>query len=168
MISFLVVREKVWTEERDSRGDGKGEAVKSGQSVDYLLQQTWIPKTVMPCYRSHTSCGSSRRLLPFGSLNASPFSCLCRYRGRIELTKRSNSAPTETGMSRLSLSDTDKQARDWFAETTKALGCTVTTDAMGNQFAIRPGLKDGPPTVAGSHLDTQPTVSSFLSHTDTR
>jgi len=29
------------------------------------------------------------------------------------------SAPTETGMSRLSLSDTDKQARDWFASTTK-------------------------------------------------
>ncbi|THY32591.1 amidase [Aureobasidium pullulans] len=64
-------------------------------------------------------------------------------------------------MSRLSLSDTDKQARDWFAETTKALGCTVTTDAMGNQFAIRPGLKDGPPTVAGSHLDTQPTGGRY-------
>ena len=59
-------------------------------------------------------------------------------------------------MSRLSLSDTDKQARDWFATTTEALGCKVTTDAMGNQFAIRPGLQDGPATCAGSHLDTQP------------
>ena len=28
VISFLVVREKVWTEERDSRGDEKGEAVR--------------------------------------------------------------------------------------------------------------------------------------------
>lgn len=70
-----------------------------------------------------------------------------------------HSAETETGMSRLSLSDTDKQSRDWFTETTKALGCTVTVDAMGNQFAVRPGQKEGPPTFAGSHLDTQPTVS---------
>ncbi|KAK3704151.1 hypothetical protein LTR37_013991 [Vermiconidia calcicola] len=69
---------------------------------------------------------------------------------------------TETGMSRLSLSDTDKQARDWFAETTTSLGCTVHTDAMGNQFAIRPGLdNDQPPTYAGSHLDTQPTGGRY-------
>lgn len=64
-------------------------------------------------------------------------------------------------MSRLSLSDTDKQARDWFASTTQSLGCHVTTDAMGNQFAIRPGLKEGPPTYAGSHLDTQPTGGRY-------
>ena len=50
------------------------------------------------------------------------------------------SGPTEIGMSRLSLSDTDRQARDWFAETTKALGCKVHYDAMGNQFAVRPGM----------------------------
>lgn len=61
-------------------------------------------------------------------------------------------------MARLSLSDADKQARDWFQETTEALGCTVTVDAMGNQFAVRKGLKDGAPTYAGSHLDTQPSV----------
>ena len=68
------------------------------------------------------------------------------------------SGPTEIGMSRLSLSDTDKQARDWFDTTTRALGCTVTVDQMGNQFAVRSGSKKGPPTFAGSHLDTQPTV----------
>lgn len=61
-------------------------------------------------------------------------------------------------MSRLSLSDTDKQARDWFVETTKSLGCKVTIDNMGNTFAVRPGKKEGAPTYAGSHLDTQPTV----------
>ncbi|KAL1305183.1 hypothetical protein AAFC00_002104 [Neodothiora populina] len=71
------------------------------------------------------------------------------------------SDPTETGMSRLSLSDSDKKARDWFDATTKALGCTVTVDKMGNQFAVRPGLKDGPPTCAGSHLDTQPTGGRY-------
>ena len=64
-------------------------------------------------------------------------------------------------MSRLSLSDTDKQARDWFAATTELLGCKVTTDAMGNQFAIRPGLNDGPATCAGSHLDTQPSGGRY-------
>lgn len=68
------------------------------------------------------------------------------------------SASTETGMARLSLSDPDKQARDWFAKTVQDLGCVVTTDAMGNQFAVRKGLHDGAPTNAGSHLDTQPTV----------
>ncbi|KAI5370869.1 putative peptidase M20, bacterial exopeptidase dimerization domain-containing protein [Septoria linicola] len=69
--------------------------------------------------------------------------------------------PTEIGMARLSLSDTDKQARDWFAETTQALGCKVHYDAMGNQFAVRPGLNEGHPTYAGSHLDTQPSGGRY-------
>ena len=65
-------------------------------------------------------------------------------------------------MSRLSLSDTDKQARDWFASTTESLGCKVHTDEMGNQFAIRPGLdNEAHPTYAGSHLDTQPTGGRY-------
>lgn len=46
-------------------------------------------------------------------------------------------AETETGMSRLALTDSDKQARDWFAETVSELGCKVEVDEMGNQFAIR-------------------------------
>lgn len=33
-------------------------------------------------------------------------------------------------MSRLSLSDSDKSARDWFVETTRSLGCQVSVDAM--------------------------------------
>jgi acetylornithine deacetylase/succinyl-diaminopimelate desuccinylase-like protein len=65
-------------------------------------------------------------------------------------------------MSRLALSDTDKQARDWFVQTTEDLGCKVTVDAMGNIFAVRPGLNnDAPPTFAGSHLDTQPTGGRY-------
>jgi hydantoinase/carbamoylase family amidase len=64
-------------------------------------------------------------------------------------------------MSRLALSDSDKQARDWFAKTTKALDCTVTVDTMGNQFAVRKGKREGPPTCAGSHLDTQPTGGRY-------
>lgn len=65
-------------------------------------------------------------------------------------------------MSRLALSDADKKARDWFVHATKALGCQVTVDAMGNIFAVRPGLRnDKPPTFVGSHLDTQPTGGRY-------
>lgn len=65
-------------------------------------------------------------------------------------------------MSRLALSDTDKQARDWFVETTKSLGCSVTVDAMGNTFAVRPGRRnDVAPIFAGSHLDTQPAAGRY-------
>jgi acetylornithine deacetylase/succinyl-diaminopimelate desuccinylase-like protein len=64
-------------------------------------------------------------------------------------------------MSRLALSDSDKHVRDWFVETTKGLGCKVTIDSMGNIFAVRPGRKEGPPTLAGSHLDTQPTGGRY-------
>ncbi|KAL8660795.1 MAG: hypothetical protein Q9202_006217 [Teloschistes flavicans] len=68
----------------------------------------------------------------------------------------------ETGMSRLALSDADKQVRDWFVETTRSLGCRVHVDAMGNIFAVRPGRRRGfPPTCAGSHLDTQPTGGRY-------
>ncbi|EMD96183.1 hypothetical protein COCC4DRAFT_124537 [Bipolaris maydis ATCC 48331] len=76
--------------------------------------------------------------------------------------ERWGNKPTETGMSRLALSDADKAARDWFVRTTKELGCEVTIDNMGNIFAVRPGLrKDKPPTFVGSHLDTQPTGGRY-------
>jgi len=68
---------------------------------------------------------------------------------------------TDVGMSRLALSDADKQVRDWFVQTVEALDCKVHIDSMGNIFAIRPGVKDGPPTFAGSHLDTQPTGGRY-------
>ncbi|KAL8659886.1 MAG: hypothetical protein Q9226_000180 [Calogaya cf. arnoldii] len=65
-------------------------------------------------------------------------------------------------MSRLALSDADKEARDWFVQTSKSLGCEVTVDKMGNVFAVRPGRRRGfPPTCAGSHLDTQPTGGRY-------
>jgi hypothetical protein len=70
--------------------------------------------------------------------------------------------PEATGMSRLSLSDADRRARDWFVETTKSLSCKTHVDEIGNVFAIRPGLDNSKPaTFAGSHLDTQPTGGRF-------
>ncbi|KXH33680.1 beta-alanine synthase [Colletotrichum nymphaeae SA-01] len=70
--------------------------------------------------------------------------------------QRWGDAPTETGMARLALSDSDKMVRDWFVQEVKEYGCKVQVDAMGNIFAIRPGRREGHPTFMGSHLDTQP------------
>lgn len=68
------------------------------------------------------------------------------------------SLPTQTGMSRLALSDDDARVRRWFADEMTKLDCEITVDKMGNQFAKRAGTsKSGSPMIAmGSHLDTQP------------
>ncbi len=66
------------------------------------------------------------------------------------------------GICRLTLTDVDKQVRDWFKRQCEALGCTVTVDAVGNMFALRPGKRsDIDPIAIGSHLDTQPTGGKF-------
>ncbi len=66
------------------------------------------------------------------------------------------------GICRLTLTDLDRQVRDWFRQRTEALGCTVTVDDMGTIFARRPGSGAGvPPIAMGSHLDTQPTGGKF-------
>ena len=66
------------------------------------------------------------------------------------------------GICRLTLTDLDRQVRDWFRRRTEALGCTVTVDDMGTMFARRPGGRaDVPPIAIGSHLDTQPTGGKF-------
>jgi N-carbamoyl-L-amino-acid hydrolase len=71
-------------------------------------------------------------------------------------------ATPKGGICRLTLSDLDRQVRDWFKAQTQALGCTVTVDDMGCMFARRPGQReDVPPIAMGSHLDTQPTGGKF-------
>ncbi len=66
------------------------------------------------------------------------------------------------GIKRLTLTDLDKQVRDWFRAACEAAGCTVTIDDMGNMFARRPGRDNSlPPIAMGSHLDTQPTGGKF-------
>ena len=64
-------------------------------------------------------------------------------------------------MSRLALTDTDREARDWFVDATRQFGCDVRIDAMGNTFAVRAGHQKGPATFAGSHLDTQPSGGRY-------
>jgi N-carbamoyl-L-amino-acid hydrolase len=65
------------------------------------------------------------------------------------------------GICRLTLTDLDRQVRDWFKARAEALGCRVTVDDMGVMFARRDGRADIPPIAMGSHLDTQPTGGKF-------
>ena len=58
------------------------------------------------------------------------------------------------GNARLALTDRDKDGRDLVIGWMKALGLTVTVDAIGNVFARRKGRKDLPPLMTGSHIDT--------------
>jgi N-carbamoyl-L-amino-acid hydrolase len=66
------------------------------------------------------------------------------------------------GVCRLTLTDLDRDVRDWFKRRAEALGCAVTVDDMGAMFARRSGQRaDIPPIAMGSHLDTQPTGGKF-------
>jgi N-carbamoyl-L-amino-acid hydrolase len=66
------------------------------------------------------------------------------------------------GICRLTLTDLDRQVRDWFRAQCEAAGCIVTVDDMGNIFARRPGRDPTlPPIAIGSHLDTQPTGGKY-------
>lgn len=71
-------------------------------------------------------------------------------------------ATEKGGICRLALSEEDRQVRDWFTHTIKALGASLTTDDMGNQFARLEGTEpDLDPIAIGSHLDTQPRGGKF-------
>src|SRR5580704_4183228 len=43
------------------------------------------------------------------------------------------------GICRLTLTDLDRQMRDWFRARCEALGCAVAVDEVGTMFARRPG-----------------------------
>ncbi|MGH6788404.1 MAG: Zn-dependent hydrolase [Pseudolabrys sp.] len=66
------------------------------------------------------------------------------------------------GICRLTLTETDREVRDWFKAAAEKLGCAVTVDDMGTMFARYPGQRsDVAPIAMGSHLDTQPTGGKF-------
>jgi len=71
-------------------------------------------------------------------------------------------ATPKGGICRLTLTDLDREVRNWFKARAEALGCTVIVDDMGAMFARRRGQRDDvPPIAMGSHLDTQPTGGKF-------
>ena len=66
------------------------------------------------------------------------------------------------GVTRLALTELDRQGRDLFVRWAHEAGCTVRVDAMGNIFARRAGVQDHlPPVVTGSHGDSQPAGGKF-------
>src|SRR5689334_25310056 len=70
-------------------------------------------------------------------------------------------ATPKGGVCRLTLTDLDRQVRDWFKARVEQLGSRVTVDDMGAMFARRDGTANVPPIAFGSHLDTQPTGGKF-------
>ena len=71
-------------------------------------------------------------------------------------------ATPKGGMGRLALTDDDKKARDLFVEWSKAAGCEIRVDAVGNIFARRAGTdRSAAPVMTGSHLDTRPLGGRF-------
>ncbi|KKB73865.1 MULTISPECIES: M20 family metallo-hydrolase [Bacillus] len=58
------------------------------------------------------------------------------------------------GISRLALTDEDRRARLLFKSWCEELGMDVRVDDLGNMYAAYEGLKDEPPILIGSHLDT--------------
>lgn len=66
-------------------------------------------------------------------------------------------ATSAGGVTRLALSDEDRQARDLFAAWCRGAGLKVRVDDLGNQYARLEGADPtAAPVVTGSHLDTVP------------
>jgi beta-ureidopropionase / N-carbamoyl-L-amino-acid hydrolase len=62
---------------------------------------------------------------------------------------------------RLALSDEDKLGRDLVVSWMRELGLEVRIDKVGNIIGLRKGLKDLPPVMTGSHIDTVGTGGKF-------
>ncbi|AWM87788.1 Zn-dependent hydrolase [Microvirga sp. 17 mud 1-3] len=68
----------------------------------------------------------------------------------------------EGGLSRLALSDADKEIRDVFVAWCREAGLSVSVDQVGNIFGRREGQDNSlPPVLMGSHLDTQANGGRF-------
>ncbi len=65
------------------------------------------------------------------------------------------------GVSRLALSDADREARDLLVSWFRELSLDVKVDPIGNIFATRRGRDDSAPVVMGSHIDTVRDAGTF-------
>jgi N-carbamoyl-L-amino-acid hydrolase len=66
------------------------------------------------------------------------------------------------GLCRLTLTEEDRQIRDWLRNQSASLGCELGVDDMGVMYARRRGQRsEVPPIAIGSHLDSQPTGGKF-------
>ena len=78
-----------------------------------------------------------------------------RLKRSIEETGRIGKKAGARGITRLALTEEDRQARDLLVRWFEKDGLEIRLDPIGNIFCIRPGTDaDALPVVAGSHLDT--------------
>jgi len=63
-------------------------------------------------------------------------------------------ATQDGGVSRLALTDEDREGRRIFETWLQRLGLTARVDRVGNIVAVRPGRAELPPILLGSHLDS--------------
>jgi N-carbamoyl-L-amino-acid hydrolase len=85
-------------------------------------------------------------------------------RARLERTMTEMGRIGETprgGLTRVALTDEDKEGRDRMVAWLREAGCRVTVDQMGNIFGERAGAEALPPVLIGSHLDSVPTGGKY-------
>jgi len=85
-------------------------------------------------------------------------------RGRLESTIEELGrvgATARGGLTRLALSDEDRQGRDLMVAWMRRAGLRVTVDQMGNIFGERAGEPGRPPVMMGSHVDSVPTGGKY-------
>lgn len=70
-------------------------------------------------------------------------------------------ARPDGGVSRLALTDADREGRDLVVDWMRELGLEVTVDRIGNLIGRRPGREQGPPVMTGSHIDTVATGGRY-------
>jgi len=69
---------------------------------------------------------------------------------------------SDGSMNRLTLSDADRQARDWLAAWMERIGLRVAVDPIGNMYGFLDWAgKDAPSIMTGSHIDSQPNGGRF-------
>lgn len=84
-----------------------------------------------------------------------------RLRETIELSAKIGGT-SAGGISRLALTDADKQMRDLFVKWLLEINLEVVIDEMGNIFGRKSGKNNKlAPVMSGSHLDTQPKGGRF-------
>ena len=74
--------------------------------------------------------------------------------GRVGATERG-------GLTRLALTDEDRQGRDLMVRWMREEGLRVSVDQMGNIFGERAGEPGLPPVMMGSHVDSVPTGGKY-------
>ena len=84
-----------------------------------------------------------------------------RIEEHIEALSRFTATPGE-GVTRLTYSKEDLQARNYIKEKMVASGLTVTEDGFGNIFGKLEGtLPDAPSVIVGSHFDSVPNGGAY-------